>query len=308
MSPNIEWKEVARLHFDGERYKEHSIDLQALSKAVAFQTLVEQAAKILWRRSHPDRERLPRHFENRVRMYLRKLEDGSVTMPLEVRTETQLQHRLITDDQDGVESDLREAIQFVHGAIGALETGTTLPDGALDVSTELEDWFDSLDPEEIVAVSAPGLKPATARAAFAARLEREQARELLPDFREVVGTVLEADVRLRTFQLWLNEAQKASVTFSRAQESAVVDALKDHEQIRLAVRGIWQVSPSGTPLRCTLVQTVATRRESETVFEAKGKAIEEALAEIARDISPGDWQTLPNDLTERLDHYLYGGE
>ena len=79
-----QWKEVVRLRFQGERFRDHALDLLALSELSQFQKLVAETAKSLWRAAHPDRERLPPHFEQRTRLCLRQIEEGSAVAPLEV--------------------------------------------------------------------------------------------------------------------------------------------------------------------------------------------------------------------------------
>ena len=61
------WKEVTRLTFKGERFRDHALDLQALNELSQFQKIVGETAKTLWRIANPDRERLPSHFEQRQR-------------------------------------------------------------------------------------------------------------------------------------------------------------------------------------------------------------------------------------------------
>jgi len=69
------WKEVVRLTFKGERFRDHALDLRALSELSQFQNMVAETAKIVWRAENPKRERLPSHFEERVRLCLRRIED-----------------------------------------------------------------------------------------------------------------------------------------------------------------------------------------------------------------------------------------
>ncbi|MGH8607560.1 MAG: hypothetical protein ACREX9_09105 [Gammaproteobacteria bacterium] len=67
------WKEVVRLRFTGDRFRDHALDLGALSELSQFQKIVAETAKALWRAANPGRERLPWHFEERTRLCLRYL-------------------------------------------------------------------------------------------------------------------------------------------------------------------------------------------------------------------------------------------
>jgi len=60
------WKEVARLRFRGERFRDHALDLSALAELQQFQKLVAETAKALWRAANPDRKNLPAHFARRI--------------------------------------------------------------------------------------------------------------------------------------------------------------------------------------------------------------------------------------------------
>lgn len=44
----------------------------------------------------------------------------------------------------------------------------------------------------------------------------------------------------------------------------------------------------------------------ETHYDKSAKAIEDVLEELAREIPQEEWDKLPNDLNDNLDHYLYG--
>lgn len=44
--------------------------------------------------------------------------------------------------------------------------------------------------------------------------------------------------------------------------------------------------------------------ESSSIDGPRG--VEDLLVSLASEVPAADWQTLPADLTDRLDHYLYG--
>ena len=66
-----EWEEVVRLRFIGARFRDHALVLKIPGELRQFQKIVADTAKVLWREAHPDRERLPAHFEGRTRLCLR---------------------------------------------------------------------------------------------------------------------------------------------------------------------------------------------------------------------------------------------
>ena len=48
------WKEVVRLRFKGERFRDHALDLAALSELSQFQKIIAETSKALWRAANPE--------------------------------------------------------------------------------------------------------------------------------------------------------------------------------------------------------------------------------------------------------------
>ena len=118
---NDSWKEVARLHFKGERYDDHSLDTDALREYIQFQKIVREMARTIWKKRHPDRRNLPKDFEDRTRLCLRAIEEGSVAVPLEIRERSEGTLPLQEEWHETV-----EAIEIAHGVFWAAERGETL--------------------------------------------------------------------------------------------------------------------------------------------------------------------------------------
>ena len=123
---------------------------------------------------------------------------------------------------------------------------------------------------------------------------------------DVTGEVLEADVRQRHFQLWIDERDQVSVNFSESQEGEVTTALKDHKLVRLKVKGRGEMSPQGRILKITRVDEMKLQPVGEHTFDPGARSIEEILAELASEVPMSEWEKLPADLTENFDHYIYG--
>ncbi len=123
---------------------------------------------------------------------------------------------------------------------------------------------------------------------------------------DVSGEVLEADLKQRRFQLWLNERSHVSVVFSESQEEQVTTALKDHKTVRMSVKGRGKVSPQGKLLEITEVEELGIQPGDEARLDQGARPIEDILEELAGEIPQSEWDRLPGDLTDNLDHYLYG--
>ena len=298
-----QWKEVARLHFKGERFRDHALDLTALSELRQFQKMVAETAKALWRKAHPDRERLPPHFEDRTRLCLRRIEEGSAAAPLEVFIEEPEQRELWEPEP----VEVNEAIDLAYRVFGALHEDTSLPDEfPKELLPEYARWGQGLSEDEVLEF-APSARSATQ---ITSR-ERERLTALAEppyeDEVDVTGQVLEADVRQRKFQLWLDDRTSVQVLFTEDQEAKVTTGLKDHKTVRLSARGRGEFTPEGALQRIISVESLTLVTDEGWVYDENAPAIEDELAELAKEIPAESWAKLPSDLTDRLDYYLYGG-
>ena len=124
---NKQWKEVVRLHFHGERFSDHAIDLTALRELEHFQKMVAETAKAIWRRTNPGRERLPSNFEDRTRLCFRTIQDGSTVIPLEVSIEEQVQLDYL-DQEPEIARELTEAVDVIYRVFRAVHDNTQLPE------------------------------------------------------------------------------------------------------------------------------------------------------------------------------------
>ncbi len=123
---------------------------------------------------------------------------------------------------------------------------------------------------------------------------------------DITGEVLEADVKERQFQLWTDESSHVSVSFRESEEADVTTALKDHKAVRVRVKGWGEIAPNGKLLRITQVEELSLQPVSEVPMDRAARPIEEIIAELAAEVPQAEWDRLPRDLTDNLDHYLYG--
>jgi hypothetical protein len=123
---------------------------------------------------------------------------------------------------------------------------------------------------------------------------------------DITGKVLEADVKRRQFQLWTDEATHVSVNFRESEEADVTTALKDHKAVSVRVKGWGEVTANGKLLRITLIEELSLQTASEAPMDRAARPIEEIMAELAAEVPQTEWDKLPSDLTDNLDHYIYG--
>jgi hypothetical protein len=298
------WREIVQLRFKGERFRDHALDLTALTELRQFQKIVAETAKVLWRAANPGRERLPAHFEDRTRLCLRRIESGSAVAPLEVWVEDEGQGQLWDDEP----MEVKEAVALAQDVFDHLDRDLPLPDRfPKELISEYEEWGRTLGLDEEVEfgpVEAEG-RPARVNSRNRERLTRFLETPYSSTV-EITGRVLEADVRQRRFQVWDGERGAVVATFNQDQEELVTSALKDHRSLRILVRGTADVSPQGRPIRFTAIEELRLLSEPPEEIDPAVPPIEDVLANLASRVPEGEWRKLPADLTDNLDHYLYG--
>lgn len=300
-----QWKEIVRLRFKGPRFEDSALDLAALIELTQFQKIVAETSRALWYAAHPGAGRLPNNFENRIRLCLRRIEPGSAVAPLEVELPGEEGEQFWPQEPL---PELSEAVGLAYDVVSAVEHDQSLP-GKLPKSlvAEYAKWGQTLLADEEVELTLPGRPTEPARVSRHSR-ERLQTFADAPyeDTTEIVGEVFEADVRQKKFQIRLVTDEQVSVAFTPDQEQLVTGALKDHESLRVRVRGRAQFTDQGKPRRFIRVEDLCVVPSGPEEYNPDAPAIEDVLEDLACRIPPEEWNRLPSDLTDRLDHYLYG--
>ena len=234
---------------------------------------------------------------------LRRIEEGSATVPLEIFAETPLQGEL----WEPVPEEVDEAVELAFQVFDSVVEDRPLPDRfPKQLISEYAEWGKALGPDEYIELKTPTRERVTrldagSRARLAAYGESPHSTML-----EVIGKVLEADVRQRRFQVWTNPRTALSVEFDESQEVTVTRALMDHRSICIRIRGTADISPQGKPIRFTDVTMLELTPAGGVDYDPGAPRIEDEIAEIAAGVSAAAWERLPKDLNDQLDHYLYG--
>jgi hypothetical protein len=163
-----------------------------------------------------------------------------------------------------------------------------------------------LGADEVIEFAPPNkTKPARVSTEHRQRLEA-YAETSYEDVVDTEGEVFEADVHQRRFQLWKDNQNTVTVSFSEEQEEKVTTALKEHRSLRLRVAGRGEYSPDGRLLKIMHVQSLDIVRTQVPEYHSEVPPIEDVLSSIASEVPQEEWDKLPPDLTDDLDHYLYG--
>ena len=67
---------------EGERFQDHTVPLELFKDFAALQEMLIEVAKWEFRKSHPDRERIPRNFTNGLDLHLEAVEEGSAILKI----------------------------------------------------------------------------------------------------------------------------------------------------------------------------------------------------------------------------------
>jgi hypothetical protein len=82
--------EFLRPKFDGSRFAEHTLPLEVARDLAAYETLVVELAKHLYRIENPSRQRLPKGFGNEFHLHLESVQEGSTIPVLAIVAATSL--------------------------------------------------------------------------------------------------------------------------------------------------------------------------------------------------------------------------
>jgi len=294
--------ELTSLRFDGKRFEDHALDVECTQELVSYRTLVLECAKKLWRRKNPDRVRLPRGFEEGFRLQFDRVAPGSAVIPLR-RVRDVLQGELDLGDE------FDETAELIDAAIAAADRNDLLPEQLpANVIPLFRDFGRSLRADEVLFTKARGC---TVEAPYTAKARARLAEWIGPTYEDtvdLVGEVRMANLGPGAFRLQVGEAgAQVEGRFDASQEALVLDALKNHRSARLRVKGVAEFSTRDRQIkRLARIEQVALAPSEAVPFDEAAAPIWEQLASIGKEAPPGTWDSVPEDLSTRIDDIVYG--
>ncbi len=297
------YEELAVLRFQGERFENHTLDVDSTQELIAYKKLVLECAKELWRQRNPDRIQLPRGFEKGFSIVFSEIREGSAGIPLKRRIERE-------DDELDLppEDEFPKAARLIDEAIEAAGAGETLPSELpRNVIPLFQDLGKTLTAEESLFTRAAGR---SSEAAYTSEVRERLANWAEPTYQDIVelsGEVSMANVRGGQFTLVLDNGETSGGRFNPEQEALVLEALRHHREVRLRVRGKGEFNQADRSLRRLIqVEHIEIATAGPANYDDSVPPIWEVVSQIGAEAPRGTWDNVPPDLSKRLDEYIYG--
>ena len=296
--------ELVTHSFLGPRFEDHGLDVDVLSELIAYKILLVETAKELWRRNNPDRQRLPKNFEDSLCIKFYELRDGSTSVPL-VR-EIEYDPNLFPFEEPRDELD--EAVDLVAEVSDTASNDKPLPEAfPKRLLSQFDNYGKTLHENESFE-QKPSRWEKSARYSIKTRerLTHYSEREY-EDTIDFIGEVRAADLDGCNFTIRKDDGIKISGKFNTDQEVIITDALRDHESQRIRVKGRAEFSsPEGKIKRILSVEDIILQPAGEPEYDPTARPIWEIAAEISASVPDEEWEKVPTDLSKNFDHYLYG--
>lgn len=192
--------------FHGGRFEGHAMPLDVLAELAAYQKIVIEVAKALYRRENPQRQRIPRGFRDELQLQLRKVEDGSAIPVLERIMIPSPQPQLSFSEHHGdIFERARDLINEVVAGTPAGSMPSQFPPGLFRLFNNLGR---TLHEDEHIILVPPSKNdgPRYDRNVRKRLILREQQQ--FEDVVDVVGRVVMFDSGRRSFELLTKEGQR----------------------------------------------------------------------------------------------------
>lgn len=290
---------VASIHFSGGRFDDGALDLNALEELQAFQKMVLETAKFLWKRSNKSIENLPEDFEKRNRLSMRTIETKNVAISIEIKSDSSQ-----LDLCDVNVMDIQDAVGFAHEAFQSVaRNGLPQPGFPRSLLPAYLSLGSSLSGEEILKFGPPGKATAQATPKIRARF-----LALRPDSYEdeidILAKVYEVNLRNQRFRVESYYGTSTIIRFSDEQTAVVLRALDSQGERKIRIRGTGTFDADGTLKSVDNLEDISLERDV-IPFDPNAPTAEEKIAEFVSKIPQEELDKLPSDLSERHDYYAH---
>lgn len=302
-----EVRDVTTITFSGPRFDDAGLEIDVLPELIAYQRLLVETTKELWRSKNPGRHRLPKGFEESIRLKFYSIEPGSAAVPIK-RVLPSRDSAFLFDLPQRMD-EIDEAAQLIDETIVAVSDDRPIPDrmpkSALPLLAALGENL--RENEAIKTRSVRSTKAAAFTCDTRTRVER-LLEAVYQDRVEIAGEVRSADIDLRNFAIRDSSGAKIPARFRPEHEAEITDALHEHDSYRVAIVGLGEFSTRDGSLRRILrvdeVQRRAAAQEDE--YDDSAPPLWQSVIDLGGSLPSEEWDRVPTDLAAQLDHYLYG--
>ena len=296
--------DLAVLRFEGKRFEGHALDVECTRELIAYRNIVLECAKELWKRKNPERVRLPRKFDEGFQVEFGEIRDGSAAVPL---------RRVKAADQADLDwgntDEFDEAAQLIDEAIMAAGTDQLLPEALpSNVIPLFREFGKTLHDDEVLYTKA---RHASSEAAYAVSGRKRLSEWIAPVYEDVIditGEVCMAQVGKDKGNFSMVVDVGGGVVngrFTADQEEQVLDALRNHRNARLRVKGVGEFETQGRTLKRITRVDETLHPESTAYFDENATPIWDQLSAIGEAAPEGTWDAIPSDLSTRIDDVVY---
>lgn len=291
--PNPELETFVTHRLRGARFEGHAIPVTVLPDLTAYRELVLEVARALFFLDNPERQRVPKGFDENFDLVLRQIQDGSACAPLERR-------RGKSSSGDSSQLPLpnaqapdyfEQARDLVNQTIEAMRLGQPAPPKfPLSAVRHFNNFGRTLRDNETIEIQGPrGASRASYNKQVRKRLVllREKTYE---DLVEITGRIVQFDTQKRTFGILVNDHTVIGPLdgLSDEQLHTVRTAAVHTENLRIRVSGIGAYDPLDRLVRIVSVKDLAFTEDEglrEQLEVAKRLAV---LAELPDGWLDGD--------------------
>jgi hypothetical protein len=199
------------LVFQGSRFGGAAMPLEALPELAAYRDLVLATAKALYQAKNPARQRLPKGFDEGLRLVLERVDAGSAVPVISRVTDGNEQLSLVT--ANGLVDFFDQARELVQTGIatGGFAADALPPELAKQVLARFNSFGRSLGPDEAIIVARPGTREGARYTREVRRRLVLQAQTTFEDEVDLLGEVRSADKDADGFTLRTPEGEKIPV-------------------------------------------------------------------------------------------------
>lgn len=304
---NPERKILTTLSFKGPSFEDHGIELNVLAELIQYKRILIETAKELWRKRHPERERLPKGFEETVRIKFYEICASSAAVPLYSEIEHE-DNQMLFDFE--AEDELYDAAELIESGFDSINSEDPLPEEFPKNVVPLFDNFGKTLREDdyIQSQSSKRDKPANYT-----QNTRERLINLVDhDYEDVVdilGEIRLADLDGLNFAIRMDDGSKVIGKFNQEHEPLIIEALRNHEMCRLHLKGLANFSFKDAVIKKIVrIDQIEIKPIEREELDLATKPLWEVVSEIGAEIKQEDWDRFPSDFSKNVDQYLYGNQ